>query len=104
MRPRYLLATLAILPTLAALSPTPARADTFGCTVLLCMLNPQGWASVPYCVPPVQKAFALAASRRPWPQCPEANMSAQPDKPGESSDFVGQDGRMRVPLGKSTAP
>ena len=104
MRPRHLFATLAILPTLTAISPAPARADTFGCTVLLCMLNPQGWASVPYCVPPVQKAFALVASRRPWPQCPEANMSALPDKAGESIDILGQDGTTRVPLGKSIAP
>ena len=104
MRPRHLFATLAILPPLMALSPAPARADTFGCTVLLCMLNPQGWASVPYCVPPVQKAFALVASRRPWPQCPEANMSAQPDKADESTDILGQDGTTRVPPGKSTAP
>ncbi len=104
MRSRYLIAGVAILPTLAALSSTPARADTFGCTVLLCMLNPQGWASVPYCVPPVQKALSLAASRRPWPQCPEANMSAQPDKADESTDILGQDGTTRVPPGKSTAP
>ena len=104
MRPRHLFATLAILPPLMALSPAPARADTFGCTVLLCMLNPQGWASVPYCVPPVQKAFALVASRRPWPQCPEANMSAQPDKTGEPIDIQSQDRTTRVPLGTSTAP
>lgn len=68
MRSGYCLAAVVALPTLAALSPAPVRADAFGCTVLLCMLNPQGWASVPYCVPPVQKAFALVASRRPWPQ------------------------------------
>jgi hypothetical protein len=104
MRSRHCLATLAILPTLAALSPPPAWADTFGCTVLLCMLNPQGWASVPYCVPPVQKAFALAANRRPWPQCPEANMSQQPDKPGESLDILGHDGTTRAPLGNSVSP
>ena len=104
MRSGYLIAGFAILPMLSALSSAPARADTFGCTVLLCILNPQGWASVPYCVPPVQKAFALVASRRPWPQCPEANMSAQPDKTGESIDILGQDGTTRVPLGTSTAP
>jgi hypothetical protein len=104
MRRWNLFATLAILPTLTAISPAPARADTFGCTVLLCMLNPQGWASVPYCVPPVQKAFALVASRRPGPQCPEANLSAQPDKAGESTDILGQDGTTRVPLRNSPAP
>ena len=104
MRPRHLFATLAILPPLMALSPAPARADTFGCTVLLCMLSPQGWASVPYCVPPVQKAFSLVASRRPWPQCPEANMPGQPDKADESTDILGQDGTTRVPLRNSPAP
>lgn len=104
MRPRHLLATLVLLPTLTAISPAPARADTFGCTMLLCMLNRQGWASVPYCVPPVQNAFALAASRRPWPQCPEANLSAQLDKAGESIDILGHDRTTRVPLGKSPAP
>ena len=104
MRSGYLIAGVVILPTLSAFSPVPVRADTFGCTVLLCMLNPQGWASVPYCVPPVQKAFALVASRRPWPQCPEANMSAQPDKTGESIDIQSQDRTTRVPLGTSTAP
>lgn len=104
MRCGYLIAGVAILPTLAVLSPAPARGDTFGCTVLLCMLNPQGWASVPYCVPPVQKALALVASRRPWPQCPEANMSAQPDAGGESTDAPGQDGKMGDPLGKPAAP
>ena len=104
MRPRHLFATLAILPPLMALSPAPARADTFGCTVLLCILNPQGWASVPYCVPPVQKAFALVASRRPWPQCPEANLSAQPDATRGFIDTLSQDRTTRVPLGTSTAP
>ena len=104
MRSRYRLAAVAILPTLGALSAAPARADTFGCTVLLCMLNPQGWASVPYCVPPVQAAFALIAKRRPWPQCPEANLSAQLDKTGESIDILGHDRTTRVPLGKSPAP
>ena len=104
MRSGYLIAAGAILPIFATLSATPARADTFGCTVLLCVQNPQGWASVPYCVPPVQKAFALVASRRPWPQCPEAKMSAPPDAAGESTDVLGPDGKMRDPLGKPAAP
>ncbi|TQI65241.1 hypothetical protein FHT98_5111 [Bosea sp. AK1] len=104
MRSRNCLALAAVLLTLAALSPAAARADTFGCTVLLCMLNPQGWASVPHCVPPVQAAFAIVAKGRPWPQCPEANISAQPDTASESIDISGQSGRTRVPLGKSAAP
>lgn len=104
MRPRHLFAALVILPTFTAFSPTPVRADTFGCTVLLCMLNPQGWASVPYCVPPVQTALALAAKRRPWPQCPEVNMPAQPDKSTESTELPTQDVTTGVPLRNSAAP
>lgn len=104
MRSGYLIAVGAILPIFAVLSVAPARADTFGCTVLLCMQNPQGWASVPYCVPPVQKAFALVASRRPWPQCPEAKMSAQPEAARDSTDVPGLEGKMHDPLGKPAAP
>jgi hypothetical protein len=104
MRSGYCLVAVVALPMLAALSPAPVRADTFGCTVLLCMLNPQGWASVPYCVPPVQAAFALIAKRRPWPQCPEANMTEQPETADKSIDILSQGGTTRVPLGKSAAP
>ena len=36
----------------------PASADDVGCTVLLCLSNPAGWASVNECVAPVQNMFA----------------------------------------------
>ena len=103
MRSGYSLAAVVALPMLAALSPASVRADTFGCTVLLCMLNPQGWASVPYCVPPVQAAFALIAKRRPWPQCPEANMTEQPDTADKTIDILSQGRTTRIPLGNSAA-
>ncbi|MBT1159552.1 hypothetical protein J1C56_28765 [Aminobacter anthyllidis] len=68
---------VAFLPTLAALSAAPAHADDFGCKVLLCILNPQGWASVGECVPPVERAFRMVAHGQPWPQCPEAGSSGR---------------------------
>lgn len=37
----YLIAVGAILPIFAVLSVAPARADTFGCTVLLCARTPK---------------------------------------------------------------
>lgn len=84
MRNRYHLLAVAILPILGGLTPTPARADVFGCTVLLCMANPAGWASVPACIQPVQTAMNLRARRQPWPQCPEAAAGPQraPTEPG----------------------
>ncbi|WFU07125.1 hypothetical protein QA648_35045 (plasmid) [Rhizobium sp. CB3171] len=68
---------VAFLPTLAALSTEPVYADDFGCKVLLCILNPEGWASVSECVPPVERAFSLVARGHPWPQCPEAGSSGR---------------------------
>jgi hypothetical protein len=40
-----------------ATSTVPVRADDEGCTVILCLSNPAGWAAVGQCVPPVQKAL-----------------------------------------------
>lgn len=72
MKIRRLLPVVAFLPILAALAAAPAHADDFGCKVLLCILNPQGWSSVGACVPPVEQAFRMVARGKPWPQCPEA--------------------------------
>lgn len=94
MRCRHLFPAVVIWSLL--LAPGSARADVFGCTVLLCMMNPQGWASVPACVQPVQTAFNLAARRQPWPQCPEANLSAQSAGPNDV-DITGKDGTRRLP-------
>jgi hypothetical protein len=38
-----------------AVMPTAVRAD--GCTVLLCLSNPAGWAAVSQCVPPVRAVW-----------------------------------------------
>jgi hypothetical protein len=45
-----------------------SRADDEGCTVILCLSNPAGWAAVAECVAPVQRALKAMAKGRA-PQC-----------------------------------
>ena len=97
MRWRHRLTAVAIMPMLGVMAPAIARADVFGCTVLLCMMNPASWASVPSCVQPVQTAFNLVVRRQPWPQCPEANIAARAGA-SNSVDITGPDGTKRVVL------
>ena len=49
--------TLLVLVATAALAGR-ASADEAGCTVVMCLSNPAGWASVAQCVAPVQTMFA----------------------------------------------
>jgi hypothetical protein len=58
--------TLALL--LICTNVGESRADDEGCTVILCLSNPAGWAAVAECVAPVHRALkALAKGRAP--QC-----------------------------------
>ena len=60
---------LAVVPVFSAL---PARADTAGCTVVLCLANPAGWASVSECVAPVESYFRSIRRKFRPPQCSES--------------------------------
>ena len=60
MRPAF--KPLLLVGTMS-LTAMPARADEFGCTVLLCLSNPAGWASVKECVAPVQKLLNVLRGR-----------------------------------------
>ena len=40
-----------------------ARADEFGCTVLLCLSNPAGWTTVSECRAPIQKMLQILRGR-----------------------------------------
>ena len=51
----------------------PAYADDAGCTVVLCLLNPAGWADVAECVPPVQDFIRSIASGGGAPDCSAGN-------------------------------
>ena len=58
--------------TALGLSVQPARADTAGCTVVLCLANPAGWASVGECVAPVTAYFRSIRRKFRPPQCAES--------------------------------
>ena len=60
---------LAAVPVFSAQS---ARADTAGCTVVLCLANPAGWASVSECVDPVESYFRSIRRKYRPPQCAES--------------------------------
>ena len=96
---------VAILPIVLGLAAAPAKADQLGCTILLCMMNPAGWASVPYCVSPVQTAFNLLSRGKPLPQCPEAGTFAAPGTRSGVVDITTPDGTRSVaaPAGGPTS-
>ena len=60
-----------LLATARVFSALPARADTAGCTVVLCLANPSGWASVSECVAPVESYFRSIRRKFRPPQCAE---------------------------------
>lgn len=49
-----------------------ARADTAGCTVVLCLANPAGWAAVDECVGPVTAYFRSIRRKFRPPMCAES--------------------------------
>ena len=61
-----------LLAAVPVLSSQPARADTAGCTVVLCLANPAGWASVSECVEPVESYFRSIRRKYRPPQCSES--------------------------------
>lgn len=67
-----LLATVAFFASLGA---QPARADDWGCQVLLCLSNPAGPMAVGECVPPIQRLYNAIFKWRPdpFPTCVMSN-------------------------------
>ena len=61
-----------LLAAVPAFSGNSARADTAGCTVVLCLANPAGWASVSECVEPVESYFRSIRRKFRPPQCSES--------------------------------
>lgn len=61
-----------LLAAISVFSAGPARADTAGCTVVLCLANPAGWASVDECVAPVSAYFRSIRRKFRPPQCAES--------------------------------
>lgn len=57
----------ALVLTSSILAPTAARADGWGCEVLLCLSNPAGPMAVAACVPPITKLYKALFKWRPDP-------------------------------------
>ncbi len=51
----------------APFTSTAAKADTWGCEVLLCLSNPAGPMAVSQCVPPIQRLYRAIFKRNPDP-------------------------------------
>ena len=45
------------------------KSDVYGCAVVLCLANPNGWRSVGECHPPIHKLFRDLARGRGFPAC-----------------------------------
>lgn len=46
-----------------------AKADDWGCEVLLCLVKPAGPADMKACVPPIKKLWRELSKGRPFPVC-----------------------------------
>lgn len=55
--------------------PPLSERDEWGCTCLLCLANPNGWKSVPECIPPIKRLFRELRKGKPMPGCPQADES-----------------------------
>jgi hypothetical protein len=62
------------------ISGTPARADGWGCEVILCLSNPGGPTQFAACRPPVEKLWSHLAKGRSFPTCSGVGFSAS--RPG----------------------
>jgi hypothetical protein len=68
----------ALALTASILAPAVARADTWGCEVLLCLSNPAGPMAVTQCVPPITRLYQAIFKWRPDP-FPTCTMSSGTD-------------------------
>lgn len=63
------------LSGLLSLSAPSAVADDYGCTVLLCLSNPNGPKAVSECVSPIDRLYNDLRKGRPFPHCDLASTS-----------------------------
>lgn len=50
-------------------SPSLTSGGVYGCAVVLCLANPNGWGSVSECKPPIKKLFKDLAKGKSFPSC-----------------------------------
>jgi hypothetical protein len=65
---RAFFAALVLLPPYC-ISSSHARADDWGCQVLLCLSNPGGPTQYAECIPPIQRLWNELAKGRAFPTC-----------------------------------
>jgi len=63
------MSALALFAGTAVLAPGLARADDWGCQVLLCLSNPGGPEQYGACVPPIEKLWTALRHGDPFPTC-----------------------------------
>ncbi len=66
---RRLLVVTSVLAAWSVFAPTLARADDWGCQVLLCLANPGGPEQYSQCVPPIEKLWSALRHGDPFPTC-----------------------------------
>ena len=69
---KALLITAGVCSGLWSLRPTAARADEWGCEVLLCMSNPAGPEAASQCVPPMERFYKALKHGGSRPTCLES--------------------------------
>jgi len=79
------------------ISSSKARADDWGCQVLLCLSNPGGPMQFAECVPPVQRLWNELARGRPFPTC--SGVGFQTSKPGYEPYSCGAGYRLTARVG-----
>jgi hypothetical protein len=87
--------------SLVGLSIGAARADDWGCTVLLCLANPGGPTQYAACVPPVTKLWSHLKRGGAFPTCAGAGGSTSPV--GHDPYEPCQDGYVLRELGREGA-
>jgi hypothetical protein len=73
--PLFLAVFSGVLVAGAVMSSKEARADQWGCEVLLCMSNPAGPTAVSQCVTPMERFYSVLKHSGSRPTCPESGWS-----------------------------
>ncbi|WP_225040711.1 hypothetical protein WGT02_40020 (plasmid) [Rhizobium sp. T1470] len=77
---RILLFPVFCIVAFNSLSGSPARADDWGCEVILCLSNPGGPTQVAECRPPIEKLWRELARGHSFPTC--SGVGFQSSRPG----------------------
>jgi hypothetical protein len=68
-RSLIVLAAFSTFSGMSILAPGVARADDWGCQVMLCLSNPGGPEQYAECVPPIERLWAALRHGDPFPVC-----------------------------------